>query len=119
MKPAKPAPLNEGATLRPDADPPEPTLQPTADQVRLAAATTMLNPSALFRTISYALKFLDRELAEHPEDQMMAQAETDDVYGILVEIAAALHGLDQNTQPTPEQMEATHYWMLTQYPQKP
>jgi len=50
---------------------------------------------------------------------MMAQAETDDVYGILVEIAAALHGLDQNTQPTPEQMEATHYWMLTQYPQRP
>ncbi len=79
----------------------------------------MLNPSVLFRTINYSLKFLDRELAEHPEDQMMAQAETDDVYGILVEIAAALHGLDQNTQPTPEQMEATHYWMLTQYPQRP
>jgi len=50
---------------------------------------------------------------------MMAQAETDDVYGILVEIAAALHGLDSNTQPTPEQMEATHYWMLTRDPLRP
>jgi len=105
--------------LRPDADPPEPTLQPTEDQVRLAAAAAMLSPSALFRTINYALKFLDRELAEHPEDQMMAQAETDDVYGILVEIAAALHGLDSNTNPTPEQMDATHYWMLIRDPLRP
>jgi len=93
--------LIEETTLLPDAGIHEPTLQPTEDQVRLAAAAAMLSPSALFRTINYALKFLDRELAAHPEDQMMAQAETDDVYGILVEIAAALHGLDSNTNQPP------------------
>jgi len=87
--------------LLPDAGIPEPTLQPTADQIRRAKAAAMLSPSALLRTILYALKFLDRELAEHPEDQRMAQAETDDVYGILVEIAAALHGLDPNTPANP------------------
>jgi len=102
--------------LLPDAGIPEPTLQPTSDQIRRAEAAAMLSPSALLRTILYALKFLDRELAEHPEDQRMAQAETNDVYGILVEIAATLHGLDPNTQPTPEQMEATHYWMLAHDP---
>ncbi len=52
--------------MRPDADPPEPTLQPTEDQLSLAAAAARLSPSALIRTINYALKFLDRELAEHP-----------------------------------------------------
>jgi len=111
--------LIEGTTLLPDAGIPEPTLQPTEDQLSIAAAAAMLSPSALFRTINYALKFLDRELVEHPEHQVMAQAETDDVYGILVEIAAALHGLDSNTNPTPEQMEATHYWMLTRHPLRP
>ena len=76
-------------------------------------------PAPCLKTILYALKFLDREHAEHPEDQMMAQAEIDDVYGILVEVAAALHGLDPNTQPTPEQLEATHYWMLAHDPLRP
>ncbi len=73
--------LIEGTALLPDAGIPEPTLQPTEDQLSIAAAAAMLSPSVLIRTINYALKFLDRELAEHPEDQMMAQAETDDVYG--------------------------------------
>ena len=75
----------------------------------------MQYPSALIRTIHYALNFLDRELAEHPEDEMMAQAETHDVYGLLVELTAALHGLGSEVDVTDEQIQNVRYWMIRQF----
>jgi hypothetical protein len=71
-------------------------------------------PSVLVRTIHYALNFLDRELAEHPEDEMMARAEAGDVYDLLAEITAVLHGLHPGAEVTNEQIQNTRYWMLGQ-----
>ncbi|WP_137726466.1 hypothetical protein [Prescottella subtropica] len=88
--------------------------QPEPALLHAAATVPMQYPSVLVRTIGYALNFLDRELAEHPEDEMMARAEAGDVYSLLVEITAALHGLDPDANVTDEQIRNTRYWMLGQ-----
>lgn len=92
-----------------------PPWRPNPAHLHAAATVPMQYPSALIRTIHYALNFLDRELAEHPEDEMMAQAETRDVYSLLVEITAALHGLGSEADVTDEQIQNARYWMLGQF----
>lgn len=96
------------------ADPSGPPWQPSPEQLHAAATVPMQYPSALVRTIQYALNFLDRELVEHPEDEMIARAELSDVYSLLVEITAALHGLTPDAGVTDEQIQNTRYWMLGQ-----
>ncbi|MBM4670367.1 hypothetical protein GS448_26070 [Rhodococcus hoagii] len=45
---------------------------------------------------------------------MIAHAELRDVYSLLVEITAALHGLGPDADVTDEQIQNTRYWMLGQ-----
>ena len=91
-----------------------PPWQPSPERLHAAATLPMQYPSVLVRTIQYALNFLDRELAEHPEDEMIARAELGDVYSLLVEITAALHGLGPDAEVTDEQIRNTRFWMLGQ-----
>lgn len=91
-----------------------PPWQPEPAHLRAAATVPMQYPSVLVRTLHYALNFLDRELAEHPEDETMARAEAGDVYDLLAEITAVLHGLHPGAEVTDEQIQNTRYWMLGQ-----
>ncbi|NKU66384.1 hypothetical protein GS891_25930 [Rhodococcus hoagii] len=46
--------------------------------------------------------------------EMMARAEAGDVYDLLAEITAVLHGLHPGSEVTDEQIQNTRYWMLGQ-----